>query len=311
MKENNLTQKDVMTMWNDLFQTDLPDHIQNALEAAKSIRSALSPEDLALLGRPGYTPPNPSVLYDAVVAFALGKNILLKGPTGCGKTRLAETLSWLFAQPMHSINCSTDLDIEALLGFKTLTHDGSKQSIEFIPGPVVKAMTSGHVLYIDEVNMAKPETLPVLNGVLDYRRSVANPFTGEVVRADESFRVIAAINVGYIGTVPLNEALKNRFVVIEVPYLQGDNLKQLLRQASSLKDEKLLDGFVKLSADLVKQVELGQLPDEAASIRALIDATDLSVYMPPRRAIQRAITTKLDDEREQLAVENIAETLFA
>lgn len=56
--------------------------------------------------------------------------------------------------------------------------------------------------------MAKPETLPILNGVLDYRKMMTNPFTGEVVRAEEGFGVIAAINEGYVGTVPLNEALK-------------------------------------------------------------------------------------------------------
>ncbi len=159
--------------------------------------------------------------------------------------------------------------------------------------------------------MARPETLPILNGVLDYRRSVANPFTGEIVRANDNFRVIAAINVGYIGTFPLNEALKNRFVVIDVPYLQGDALKKVLRESSELTDEVLLDKFITLSADLVEQVRLGQISDEAASIRALIDACDLAAYIPPLRAITRAISGKLEDEREQTAVQNIAETLFA
>lgn len=56
--------------------------------------------------------------------------------------------------------------------------------------------------------MAKPETLPILNGVLDYRKMMTNPFTGEVIKASEGFGVIAAINEGYVGTVPLNEALK-------------------------------------------------------------------------------------------------------
>ena len=107
--------------------------------------------------------------------------------------------------------------------------------IEFIPGPVVNAMKNGHLLYIDEINMAKPETLPILNSVLDYRRMVFNPFTGEVVQAKTSFSVIAAINEGYIGTVPLNEALKNRFVVIEIPYVQGEMLKKVLINESILK----------------------------------------------------------------------------
>ena len=128
---------------------------------------------------------------------------------------------------MFSVNCSVDLDAESLLGFKTLEYKEDKQVIEFVPGPVINAMNHGHFLYIDEINMAKPETLPLINGVLDYRRTITNPFTNEMITAKEGFTVIAAINEGYIGTVPLNEALKNRFVVIEVPYIEGEQLKAI------------------------------------------------------------------------------------
>jgi len=267
-------------------------------------------EDAYLIGKGGYTEAATDIIHDAVVALALGKNVLLKGPTGAGKTKLAETLSFLFGQPMHSINCSVDLDAEALLGFKTIQERDGKTVIEFIPGPVIQAMKKGHLLYIDEINMAKPETLPILNGVLDYRKTITNPFTGEVVKAENTFGVIAAINEGYIGTVPLNEALKNRFIVIDVPYIQGAALKSVLLAQSILKDDVLIERFVKLSADLLIQVKNGQISEEAASIRALIDACDLAVYLPPLRAIERGIVEKLEDDREKAAVRNIAETLF-
>jgi MoxR-like ATPase len=158
--------------------------------------------------------------------------------------------------------------------------------------------------------MAKPETLPILNGVLDYRKMITNPFTGEVVRGEQTFGVIAAINEGYVGTVPLNEALKNRFVIIDVPYIKGESLKAVLSSQSRLNDEKMIDKFVRLSTDLITQVENGQVSEEAASIRALIDTCDLALYMPPLRAIERGIVQKLEDEREKAAVQNIAETLF-
>ena len=288
--------------------TELPDMIKHRIEERKH-KFEESPYK-RLIGEGGYNPASHEIMTDAIIALALGKNVLLKGPTGSGKTKLAETLSAFFSQPMHSINCSVDLDAEAMLGYKTISEKNGKNVIDFIPGPVIEAMKEGHLLYIDEVNMAKPETLPILNGVLDYRRMITNPFTGEVVKAEPSFGVIAAINEGYVGTVPLNEALKNRFVVIEVPYIGGDTLKEVLHSQSQLQDERLIEQFVALSDDLIVQVRNGQISEEAASIRALIDACDLAVFMPPLRAIQRGIIDKLEDEREQAAIRNIAETLF-
>lgn len=288
----------------------IPQEIREQLEQKRALTNA-NTEDANLIGAAAFEAPREDILVDTIIALFLGKNVLLKGPTGSGKTKLAEHVSAIFNQPMHAVNCSTDLDAEALLGFKTLSHDEQGHSqIVFIPGPIMKAMTKGHFLYIDEINMAKPETLSLINGVLDYRRSITNPFTGEVITAHPDFRVVAAINEGYMGTVPLNEALKNRFVTVDIPYLQGEALYKLLKSKSVLRDDKQLRTYVQLSADLLTLIEMGQLPDEAGSIRALLDACDLTAYIPPMRAVARAIADKLEDERERAAVINAAETLF-
>jgi nitric oxide reductase NorQ protein len=290
------------------LENQLPEAISGILTNRKA--QFAGSDYQSLIGEGGYTAEETAILEDAVIALAMGKNVLLKGPTGSGKTKLAETLSFIFSQPMHSINCSVDMDAEALLGYKTIADRDGKSTIEFIEGPVIAAMKKGHLLYIDEINMAKPETLPILNGVLDYRRMITNPFTGDVIKSSETFGVIAAINEGYVGTVPLNEALKNRFVVIDVPYISGQTLKSVLMEQSRLEDVKLVEKFISLSSDLLVQVRNGQISEEAASIRALIDACDLAVYLPPLRAIQRGIIDKLEDDREKAAILNIAETLF-
>ncbi|MDU3989372.1 MAG: MoxR family ATPase, partial [Staphylococcus sp.] len=208
-------------------------------------------------------------------------------------------------------NCSVDLDAESLLGFKTIkTNEQGQQEIIFIDGPVIKAMREGHILYIDEINMAKPETLPILNGVLDYRRQLTNPFTGEVIKAAPGFNVIAAINEGYVGTLPMNEALKNRFIVIQVDYIGGDILKDVIKQQSQLQDDDIIKKIIKFNEDLRTMSKQGQISEEAASIRALIDLSDLITVMPIERAIQRTIIDKLEDEREQQAIRNAIELNF-
>ncbi|MDN7241016.1 MoxR family ATPase [Planococcus sp. N028] len=261
-----------------------------------------------LIGEGGYIAPDKFLWQDILSAVVLRKPVLLKGPTGAGKTKLAESISSTFSQPMQSINCSVDLDAEALLGFKTLVQRDGQSAIEFVEGPVVTAMKKGHFLYIDEINMAKAETLPILHSALDHRRMMTNPFTGEVIQAHPDFGVIAAINEGYIGTTPMNEALKNRFIAYPIPYLTGGQLAELWDREFPDAPKQLKDFMLELAGDLMKQVENGLLSEEAASIRSLLDATALSLHMDPLRAVQYAIAEKLEDESERDLFMDLAHT---
>lgn len=265
-------------------------------------------EETTLIAQGGYRSPDAYLLEDVLVSIALKKPVLLKGPTGSGKTKMAETISAYFNQPMHSINCSVDLDAESMLGFKTVVQQQGQTIIEFVEGPVVKAMKAGHILYIDEINMAKAETLPILHGVLDHRRMLTNPFTGEVIYAHEDFNVIAAINEGYMGTTPMNEALKNRFVSYSVPYISGEQLRELWQERFPTLPATTKTMMLSLAEDLKNQVQQGMLSEEAASIRSLLDATELAQYIEPLRAIRYAIAEKLADQTERELVIELAKT---
>lgn len=262
----------------------------------------------SLIQEGGYISPIPDLWEDILIGVVLKKPVLLKGPSGSGKTKLAQSISQFFNQPMHSVNCSVDLDAESLLGFKTIISKEGQTVIEFVEGPVVQAMKEGNILYIDEINMAKPETLPILHSVLDHRRMLTNPFTGEVIQAHSDFAVIAAINEGYVGTSPMNEALKNRFISFSIPYLSGDQLREIFQSLFPTADNALVNTMMNINGDLKKQVMNGLLAEEAASVRSLLDAMALAEHIPVRRAVQYAIAEKLDDKMEQKLVMELVDT---
>lgn len=277
---------------------------QKAQRSAKRHATA----DELLIQEGGYVSPDAHLWEDVLIAVVLQKPVLLKGPSGAGKTRFAQSISSFFHQPMHSVNCSVDLDAESLLGFKTIIQQEGQTVIEFVEGPVVQAMKKGHILYIDEINMARPETLPILHSILDHRRMLTNPFTGEVIEAHEDFTVISAINEGYVGTSPMNEALKNRFISFSVPYLSGDALRKVIETEHPEASGQLIETMLRIGDDLKKQVMNGLLAEEASSIRSLLDAIGLAAHMPVKRAIQYAIAEKLDDKMERKLVMELVET---
>src|SRR5699024_5354852 len=156
----------------------------------------------------------------------------------------------------------------------------------------------------------QPETLRLITGRLEHGRRVTNPLPNVIITAQTGLNVIATVNEGYIRTVPLHEAFINHFIDIDVTSIEEKQLEHLRQTYTSGTDEATIDLFVTLSTDLISAVSQGKLAEDAASIRALLDACDLSAVIPPERAILRSIVDKLEEEREREFVKNIATTLF-
>ncbi|WP_340578178.1 CbbQ/NirQ/NorQ C-terminal domain-containing protein, partial [Staphylococcus aureus] len=100
------------------------------------------------------------------------------------------------------------------------------------------------------------------------------------------------------------------FVVNQVDYIEGDILKDDIKQQSQIQDDAIIEQIIKFNDDLRTMSKQGQISEEAASIRALIDLSDLITVMPIERAIKRTIIDKLEDEREQQAIKNAIELNF-
>src|SRR5699024_8603602 len=145
---------------------------------------------------------------------------------------------------------------------------------------------------------------PILNAALDYRRTLTNPLTGEEIVADENFLVIAAINIGYAGTMPMNEALLNRFNIVEIDYVSDNALLEILQQQSIQDDDYTLKKMTEFHRDRITKTKEGQITKESSSVRSLIDLADLTTLITESTALKRTVIDKLDNDQEKTAIYN-------
>ena len=159
----------------------------------------------------------------ALIALLAGENLLLVGPKATGKNVLAENLAAVFGRPEWNISFYLNTDAASLIGTDTFRAG----EVQFREGPVTQCARRGGFGVLDEINMAKNESLAVLHATLDFRRIIDVPGY-ERILVDPAARFIATMNYGYAGTRELNEALASRFMVLNMPVISGENLKKLL-----------------------------------------------------------------------------------
>ena len=257
--------------------------------------------------------PVPRYLYygkevweEAITALLCGENLLLVGPKATGKNVLAENLAAVFARPSWDVSFYINTDAATLLGTDTF-HDGE---VTLRKGPIYQCAEFGGFGVLDEINMAKNESLAVLHATLDFRRAIDMPGYDRIALHDAT-RFIATMNYGYAGTRELNEALVSRFTVIRMPTLKAEQLHRLLKADVPNASEEDLDRCIGLFLDLNEKAVNGEISTHPVDLRGMIAALRLmTVGMRPKDAVTISITNKCFDEYEHQLVQDVVMTRF-
>lgn len=244
----------------------------------------------------------------ALTALLAGENILLVGPKATGKNVLAENLAAVFERPEWDISFYLNTDAASLIGTDTF----SNGEVSFRHGPIYRCAEHGGFGILDEINMAKNESLAVLHAVLDFRRIIDVPGYDRISLAPCT-RFIATMNYGYAGTRELNEALASRFMVINMPIISRDNLESLLRaQFPKLKVEYARQ-FAQLFHEIREKCDSSEISTKPLDLRGLVAALNLvDSGLTVAQALEMGIVNKsFDDFERQLVSDIIAARLPA
>ncbi len=255
--------------------------------------------------------PVPRYLYygkdiweEAATALLCGENLLLVGPKATGKNVLAENLAAVFGRPSWDVSFYINTDAATLLGTDTFA-DGA---VSLRKGPIYRCAEDGGFGILDEINMAKNESLAVLHATLDFRRTIDMPGYDRIPLHDAT-RFIATMNYGYAGTRELNEALASRFVVLDMPAITTDGLVKLLtREFPDLKTA-YAEQLAGLFQDIQKKCDGGELSTKPLDLRGLLASVRLMhTGLEGNRALALGIVNKSFDGFERQLVTDVIRT---
>lgn len=262
-------------------------------------------QDYLVTEKPFYLEQADELLI-ARTAFDNQLPILLKGPTGCGKTRFMQRLAWELARPLITVSCHDDLSTSDLVG-RFLIKGGEAV---WMDGPLTKAVRAGAICYLDEIVEARKDTTVVIHPLADDRRELPIEKLGETLTAPPEFMLAISYNPGYQSVLKdLKQSTRQRFVSFEFNYPPADLESNIVREESGI-DQSTAEKLVRL-ATMTRSLKDSGL-QEGASTRLLIHAGKLiKSGIPPRTACKAAITETLTDDHEMLAaLEEISTSLF-
>jgi nitric oxide reductase NorQ protein len=217
--------------------------------------------------------------------------VMLKGPTGCGKTRFVEYMAWRLERPLITVSCHDDLTASDLIGRFLVRHDGT----QWQDGPVTRAVREGALCYLDEVVEARQDTVVVIHPLTDHRRLLPIDKTGELIAAAPGFQLVVSYNPGYQHLLKdLKPSTRQRFVALDFDFPSLDREVAIVRQESAA-DHATAHALVSLGHRLRALQDRGLA--EVPSTRLLIAAARLIVHgIDARDACRSAIVSPLSDE---------------
>ena len=266
---------------------------------------ALQPEARLIEKEPYYEPLGSEIaLFEA--AYASQIPALLKGPTGCGKSRFMEYMAWRLKRPLITVSCHDDLTAADLVGRYLITNNETV----WVDGPLAHAVRCGGICYLDEIVEARKDTTVVIHPLADDRRILPMERHGELLHAPPEFVLVMSYNPGYQSVLKeLKQSTRQRFIAIEFNYPQAALEKKIIITETGL-DADSADRLIRL-AEMTRNLK-GNGLDEGASTRLLVHAGKLIVRgIAPRTACNGAIAEALTDDPEMLrAVNELATSLF-
>ncbi len=239
-------------------------------------------------------------------AAALELPILLKGPTGCGKTRFVEYMAWRLKRPMITVACHEDLFASDLIGRYLLKNDETV----WVDGPLTRAVRMGAICYLDEIVEARKDTTVVIHPLTDNRRTLPIDKKGEIVRAHPDFMLVISYNPGYQSVLKdLKQSTRQRFVSLSFDYPEPQQEAEIVACEGQI-EMPMARKLVLLGQKIRNIREYGLT--EGASTRLLIYAAQLiKRQVPPQAACRSAVCLPLtDDDRLQKTMHDLIEDIF-
>ena len=232
--------------------------------------------------------------------------LMLKGPTGCGKTRFIEYMSYRLKRPLITVACHEDLFASDLLGRYLL----KKDETVWVDGPLTRAVRMGAVCYLDEIVEARKDTTVVIHPLTDTRRTLSIDKKGEIIQAHPDFMMVISYNPGYQSVLKdLKQSTRQRFVSIEFDYPEAAKEAEIVAHEGQIDMETALK-LVSLARKIRNIREHGLT--EGASTRLLIYAGQMIRRgIPAHDACRCAVCLPLtDDARLQETLNDLIADIF-